>query len=198
MNSSHLQGRVWTVHNERIRFHFFAICTKAQDTICRPPHQAANKTALHQALLLLRGFAGPSAEQAHGREDELPLPTTKEADQVVVSVVVPTLKVQCHTCEYFSVQDTRRDPAGAMLEMCREIHQNTYPNHFVEILQLSRDELEFVIASNHPKFRRKTPPENPGPNHRQNRSAIFEIMADLRKLERDDLEDLWRDYGGRD
>jgi hypothetical protein len=107
------------------------------------------------------------------------------------------LKLQCFSCAYSSVQDTRRDPKGAMLEICRDVHQQTYKDHKLQILELSRDELEMMVVSKHPMFRRKQAPSYFDENHIETRSPIFEIMADLKQMERDDLEDLWMEYGSK-
>ena len=112
----------------------------------------------------------------------------KEVDEITMMTI---LKLQCLTCDYNSMQDTKRDPKGAMLDICREIHENTYRSHMMEISDLSREELEFLVLSKHPRFRQ-------GYHHQRessSRSAIFDIMHDLAKMERSELENLWREYG---
>jgi hypothetical protein len=173
-----------------------ALCTAAKNTVCRFTYKTQNETTLCQAVLQLRGFPRYSAESLDGRENELSLSPATEADSISKMV----LKLQCYSCDYNSVQDTKRDPEGAMLEICKEIHQNTYKNHVLHIVELSRDEVEMMVVSKHPKFRRwqQHNNDNDDDNQHHHRSAIFEIMADLQKMERSELEGLWTEYGTKE
>jgi hypothetical protein len=198
-NSSHSLRWSWVVHNGKNR-RSSAISTTTKATILRLAHQTPDKAAIYSPLLLVRRQPGLGVESPDGREAGLPLHAVAEVDEISKMI----LKVQCYSCDYNSVQDTKRDPEGAMLEICREIHQNTYKNHLLRIVELSRDELEMLVISKHPKFRRHQrtapAPSNLGPDHdvMKSRSAIFEIMADLRQMERGDLESLWSEYGTKD
>jgi hypothetical protein len=193
-NSSHNLRWSWVVYNNGRNRLRTTICTTSQAAVCRLAYQTWNKTALYQTLLLVRRLTGWRLEQVDGRAHELSLSPATEANSISKMV----LKLQCYSCEYNSVQDTKRDPEGAMLEICREIHQNTYKNHVLHIVELSRDELEMMVVSKHPKFRRRQHNNNNNDNQHHHRSAIFEIMADLQKMERGELEGLWTEYGTKE
>jgi hypothetical protein len=185
------------VHDGRRRYQFcVTLCAQAKAAICSLACQITNEGAFCQAILQLPRFPGYGVEQAHGRKAIVPLSTTKEVDEIIVTI----LKVQCFSCGYNSIQDTKRDPKGAMLDICMDIHKNTYRDHVVHILQLDRDEIEMLLASKHPRFRRRLPPSyfnEDHHHHRESRSVIFEMMRDLKEMKQDDLEDLWMEYGSK-
>jgi hypothetical protein len=155
--------------------------------------QRSDKAALRVAGQL-RSDCRPGTAGSFGPRGKLHMSWTKETYEMMT-----ILKLQCRNCEYHLVQDTKRDPQASMLDICNDIHVNTYRDHLLDILALSRDELEFLVVSKHPRLRR-----NNNHNHRhyyarkESRSAIFDIMQDLATMERGELENLWLEYGTKE
>jgi hypothetical protein len=204
-DSSPIRWRSCVVCNGRRTFRRWciALCTSTQNAVRRLAYQIANQAAVHQAILFLRGFTGRRPKQAHGREAIMSLPTAEEAHTIMTTTRTPIYKVQCLSCDYNAVQDTKRDPQGHMLDICRGIHHSTYPDHQMAIMEISREELEMLILSRHPKFRKRQRMKSPlsesaSNNTVKNPSAILAIMWDLGHMERGDLENLWREYGSKD
>lgn len=93
--------------------------------------------------------------------------------------------LRCQTCNYYRIQDVKRDWYGDELKILAEIHQRTFKDHVVTITELSDEELRAVITNQRKKIAAKK---------REQVSAIDECMKELSKLERNSLELLWREY----
>jgi hypothetical protein len=85
-------------------------------------------------------------------------------------------KLQCRSCRYSYVQSTKRDWYGAELKILAAIHQNTFKDHVIAIVEISDEELRAIILTRRKKIAVK---------RRQNVSAVAECMKALSKLERD-------------
>jgi hypothetical protein len=103
-----------------------------------------------------------------------------------IRIVKEMHKLQCQSCGYSRVQDTKRDWCCEELEILANIHNKTFTDHIIAIAAIGNDQdLRNIISARRLQIAAK---------RRENLSAVAECMKELSKLDRNSLVDLWQEY----